>query len=79
MLLGDEISLAAPALLAGISRRATYARRSLLKLDVKKSIEEPFGRVLLQVLAGDFLQLNPVANHTLMAGSPLVSKSSWTP
>ena len=29
-------------------------------------MEQPFGDVLLQILLGDFLQLNPVQNHTLL-------------
>ena len=66
MLLADEVSLSAPALLGGLSRRASYGRRDLLKLDMSKLLSQPFGQVLLQVLAGDFMQLNPVRNHTLM-------------
>jgi hypothetical protein len=66
MLLGDEVSMASPPLLAGLSRRASHGRRDLLKLDMTNVLEQPFGQVLLQALAGDFMQLNPVCNHTLM-------------
>ena len=65
-LLGDELSMAAPALLAGISRRASHGRKDLLKLDMSAVLAQPFGQVLLQALAGDFMQLNPVTSHTLM-------------
>ena len=37
-----------------------------MKLDVDRAIEEPFGLVLLLVLMGDFMQLNPVASHALL-------------
>ena len=66
LLVGDEISMASPPLLAGISRRATHGRKDLYNLDPGRALEQPFGRVLLQVLAGDFMQLNPVQSHTLM-------------
>ena len=65
-LLGDELSMASPPLLAGISRRASHGRKDLLKLDMSDVLTQPFGQVLLQALAGDFMQLNPVASHTLM-------------
>ena len=29
-------------------------------------MEEPFGNILMQVFMGDFMQLNPVSNHTLL-------------
>ena len=66
LLLGDELGVASPALLAGISRRASHGRKDMLKLDLSEILQQPFGEVLLQALAGDFLQLNPVASHTLM-------------
>ena len=66
LLLGDELSQASPPLLAGISRRASHGRESEYKLDMKRVLEEPFGKVLLQVLVGDFVQLNPVNSHTLL-------------
>ena len=58
--------MASPPLLAGISRRASHGRQDLLKLDMADFLEQPFGEVLLQALSGDFMQLNPVASHTLM-------------
>ena len=66
LLLGDELSVSAPPLLAGISRRASHGRRDLMDLDLKRALEEPFGNVLLQALMGDFMQLNPVKSHTLL-------------
>ena len=66
LLLGDELSMASPPLLAGISRRASHGRKDLLKLDVADILDQPFGEVPLQALSGDFMQLNPVKSHTLM-------------
>ncbi len=65
-LLGDELSLALPPLLAGISRRASHGRKELLHLDMQDAMERPFGDVLLQALLGDFMQLNPVSGHVLL-------------
>ncbi len=65
-LLADELSLAAPALLAGVSRRAFHGRAKLMGLSLEEILEHPFGNVPLQVLMGDFLQLNPVKAHTLL-------------
>jgi len=66
LLLGDELSLASPPLLSGVSRRASHGRKDLMRLDMNRILEQPFGEVLLQVLMGDFMQLNPVASHTLL-------------
>ena len=66
LLLGDEISLAAPPLLAGVSRRAFHGRMRLLRLEPEKILEHPFGDVPLQVFMGDFMQLNPIQNHSLL-------------
>ncbi len=66
MLLADEIGTAAPPLFAGVSRRASHGRREAYKLDMARAMEQPFGETLLQVVMGDFLQLNPVASHTLL-------------
>ena len=77
LLLGDELSLASPPLLAGVSRRASYGRRALKKLEVFKFMEQPFGEVLLQVLMGDFMQLNPVKSHTLLEAFLRYSSFSW--
>ena len=62
----DELSLAAPSLLASISRRAFHGRARTFRLNPDEILERPFGDVLMQVLMGDFFQLNPVANHTLL-------------
>jgi len=66
LLLGDELSLASPPLLAGISRRAFHGRSKLLGLRQEEILERTFGDVLTQVLMGDFFQLNPVKAHTLL-------------
>ena len=66
LLLADEIGLASPPLLAGLSRRATFGRKDLLRLCVKRAIEEPFGQVPAQAVMGDFMQINPVCSHTLL-------------
>ncbi|CAK0852500.1 unnamed protein product, partial [Prorocentrum cordatum] len=66
LLLADEIGLASPPLLAGLSRRATFGRKDLLRLRADRAIEEPFGQVLAQAIMGDFMQVNPVCSHTLL-------------
>jgi len=66
LLLGDELSLASPPLLAGISRRAFHGRSKLLGLRQEDVLERTFGDVPTQVLMGDFMQLNPVKAHTLI-------------
>ena len=52
LLLADEIGLASPPLLAGLSRRATFGRKDLLRLCVKRAIEEPFGQVPAPAIMG---------------------------
>ena len=54
LLLVDEVSMASPALLAGVSRRAFHGRPRMLRLAADAVMEHPFGDVLLQVLMGDF-------------------------
>ena len=66
MMLGDEIGVSAPALLAGLSRRAFYARRRMLNFKLESVMEHPFGDVRLQVYMADFLQLMPVRSHSLV-------------
>ena len=66
LLLVDELSLASPPLFAGISRRAFHGRARSLRLVMDDILDHPFGDVLVQVLMGDFLQLNPVKSHTLI-------------
>ena len=65
MVLGDELSLASPPLLAGISRRAFHGRARLLGLRQEECLERTFWDVVTQVLMGDFLQLNPVLQKNL--------------
>ena len=65
-LLGDELSVADPRLLAGISRRAFHGRARLLGLGHDDILEHSFGDVPLQAFMADFLQLNPVRSHTLL-------------
>jgi hypothetical protein len=66
MMIGDEVGVAAPALLAGISRRASHGRARMLNLNLEDIMEHPFGDVTLQVLMGDFMQLMPVRSHSLV-------------
>ena len=66
LLLCDELSLAPPPLLAGVSRRAFHGRARPLRLNADDIMDHPFGDILLQALMGDFLQLNPVKSHTLV-------------
>ena len=66
LLIGDEIGTAPPPLLGGVSRRASCGRKDLYNLDLMRVTEQPFGEMLLQVMMGDFLQLNPVVSHSLL-------------
>ena len=66
LLLADEIGQASPPLLAGCSRRASYGRKDLMKLDMSRILQEPFGNTFIIGMMGDFMQLNPVASHTLL-------------
>ena len=50
MLLTDESSMASPPLLAGVSRRASHARKDLFNLEIGSTLELPLGQVLLQAL-----------------------------
>ena len=59
----DEISLTAPNLLAALHGSACYGR---LDLSPEDSLSNIFGNLLCQILAGDFLQLNPVRARSLM-------------
>ena len=63
LLFVDEISLTAPNLLAVLHGSACYGRFDLSPEDFLSNI---FGNVLCQILAGDFLQLNPVRARSLM-------------
>ena len=65
-MLGDEWSMTAPSLHAGVSRRAFHGRCQNLRLDVTAVLEHPFGDIPIQHLMADFLQLNPVRTHALL-------------
>ena len=63
----DEISLTPPPLLAVLNASAGWGRQEIAALkDVADFQERPLGDVLCQIMSGDFLQLNPVLNHSLM-------------
>ena len=80
LLIGDEIGTAPPPLLGGVSRRASYGRKDLYNLDLMRVTEQPFGDMLLQVMMGGFLQLNPVASHSLLeALLPTTTRVPGTP
>ena len=74
----DEISLTPPNLLAVLHASACWGR---CDVDPGQFLDHVFGDILCQILAGDFLQLNPVRNHSLMGafgidvpGVPLYEK-----
>ena len=75
----DEISLTPPSLLAVLNDSAHWGRESLNTEsvrgcggsvsgdgDVDRDLSPTLGNILCQIIAGDFLQLNPVLNHSLM-------------
>ncbi|CAE7212339.1 unnamed protein product [Symbiodinium sp. CCMP2592] len=63
----DEISLTPPPLLAVLNASAGWGRQEIAALkDVTDFLERPLGDILCQIMSGDFLQLNPVLNHSLM-------------
>ena len=64
--IGDERSQMDPELLATVSARAYYGRLPRHVWDTTTLPEHSFGDVLMQILLGDFLQLNPVRTHTLV-------------
>ena len=72
--MGDEISMASPPLLAGVSRRASHGRMHEYNLSMDSLLDQPFGNVLVQCLMADFMQLNPVRSHTLLEA--LLKRSS---
>ena len=62
-----EISLASPPLLAELNAAACWGRSEITgNHDVGSFTDATLGGVLCQIIAGDFLQLNPVRNHSLM-------------
>ena len=68
----DEISLTPPSLLAVLDDSAHWGRESLVTGsvrgggDIDAELVGTLGNTLCQIIAGDFLQLNPVLNHSLM-------------
>ena len=62
----DESSLIDPQLLAVLNENASWARAEQYSLDTAGFVENPFGNILMQLLLGDFMQLNPVRSHTLL-------------
>ena len=76
----DEISLTPPSLLAVLDDSAHWGREAFTTGSVRGGggsvpardevaqslLPETLGNVLCQIIAGDFLQLNPVLNHSLM-------------
>ena len=63
----DEMSLAPPPLLAVLNACAGWGRQEVAGLkDVTDFQEHALGDILCQIMSGDFLQLNPVLNHSLM-------------
>ena len=68
-LVADELGLAAPKLVAAVSRRAFHARAPERGYDQRKielAVEHAFGDVPVQVAAADMMQLNPVRSHSLV-------------
>jgi hypothetical protein len=62
----DEASLMPPELLAAVNVRAGWARCDRRGGQDRNFTEHTFGDILLQIMLGDFLQLNPVLSHTLL-------------
>ena len=66
----DELGLAAPRLVAAVSRRAYYGRAHLYPefetRNLQLPVEHPFGDVPIQALAADMMQLNPVKSHSMV-------------
>ena len=60
----DEISLTPPNLLAALHASACWGR--LTNITVGEFLENVFGNILCQVVAGDHLQLNPVLEQSLI-------------
>ena len=65
-LLMDEISLADPELLAVLNDSAGWGRMQAYGLASSSFVQNTFGNIMLQVMLGDFLQLNPVKSHSLL-------------
>jgi hypothetical protein len=66
LLVADELGLAPPRLLAGISRRAFHGRQRALRFTDGEIMERPFGDVLMQAHMADVQQCNPVLSHSII-------------
>ena len=62
----DEISLADPELIAVLNDSAGWGRMKTYGLNSSSFVQNTFGNTMLQVMLGDFLQLNPVKSHSLL-------------
>ena len=65
----DELGLAAPRLVAAVSRRAFHARatdRGWDNREIALAEKHPFGDVPTQAIAADMMQLNPVMSHSMV-------------
>jgi len=63
----DEASLVDPQLLAVMNNAANWGRSSSRRnLHPSEFADSIFGHMLMTVLAGDFMQLNPVMSHSLL-------------
>ena len=62
----DEISLADPELFAVLNDSAGWGRMRTYGLSASSFVQNTFGNTMLQVMLGDFLQLNPVKSHSLL-------------
>ena len=60
----DEISLADPELIAVLNDSAGWGRMRTYGLS--SFVQNTFGNTMLQVMLGDFLQLNLVKSHSLL-------------
>ena len=65
-ILMDEISLADPELLAVLSDSAGWGRMQAYGLAASSFVQNTFGNTMLQVMLGDFLQLNSVKREEIM-------------
>ena len=66
MFLVDEVSLTDPQLLAVVNANAGWGRWKPHNLEQNDFVEQTFGNIMLQLLLGDFMQLNPVRAYSLI-------------
>ena len=60
------MSLADPQLLTVLNHCAGWGRSKQYDLDPAEFATATFGNIPLQILLGDFMQLNPVLSHSLL-------------